>query len=261
MDTLLEFRFDLQRFADDPGNSSGNSSGNDSGVDHANDEPKDKDGAVKGDDQKPTDTKPTDTQDDSKSGEPGGDDNGLNDVSALRKELERVRREAAKYRTERKQLSEEFEALKKRMAQALGLASEDTPADPDKLAKELEQIRTKYRLERSRNAVFAAATKAGADPELTWAMLYASGAIGNLDVDDEGFTEAIAERVQEALKAHPNLKVAQKPGVGSNTNPSGGDGNAPPAVYTRSKLASMSYDEINRNWDEIRRQLQAGLIK
>lgn len=182
------------------------------------------------------------------------------EVVVLRKELEKVRKEAAKYRTERKSYAEQIESLKAQIAKALGLKG-DEPPDPDKLAKELESVRTRYRRERLRNALYRQASRLEADPELTWAVLYASGDLDNLDVDEEDFESQVAERVQAALEAHPKLKVTPtKPGVGGPTNP-GPDGGNKPTVYTREQLQRMSPDEINANWDEIQKQLRAGIIK
>jgi hypothetical protein len=146
------------------------------------------------------------------------------------RELERTRREAARYRTERNQDREQFEAFKKSMAKALGIQTGDEP-DPDALSSELQGIRGKYRQERLQNAFYRAANKHGADADLAWAHLYASGAFNDVDVEAEDFSQSVEQSVQGALEAHPKLRADYVPENrsvgGSGSNPANGSGNDP----------------------------------
>lgn len=160
------------------------------------------------------------------------------DPAALRKEIEKLRRENAKYRTRAKGTEEQLEAFKEQMAKLLGLKS-DKELEADKLAARVEELQAKYRQEKLRNAFWRLAEKKGADVELTYAVLVAAGDLDNLDVDDDGFEEALAERIEAALKANPKLRKEPPapPKSGADLGAGGGnDGNRPKDL--RSALAA-----------------------
>lgn len=128
------------------------------------------------------------------------------DPEALRKELEAVRKEAAKYRTERKALAEEIEALKKSLGKALGFESEKGKADVDAALEKIQQLQNEIQTERLQNIFNKAAISVGADIELTWAFLKGTGKLV------PGMTQKEVEEVlKETLEAYPKLKAEETP--------------------------------------------------
>jgi len=74
------------------------------------------------------------------------------DPEALRKELEAVRKEAAKYRTERKALAEEIETLKKNLGKALGLRMRKAKPTSMRLWRRYRQLQEEIQTERLQNS-------------------------------------------------------------------------------------------------------------
>ena len=129
------------------------------------------------------------------------------DPEALRKELEAVRKEAAKYRTERKALAEEIEALKKNLGKALGFGDDkEGKADVDAALKKIQELQNEIQNERLQNTFHKAAISVGADVELTWAFLKGSGKL------EPGMSQKDIEKVlKETLEAYPKLKAEEPP--------------------------------------------------
>ncbi len=128
------------------------------------------------------------------------------DPEALRKELEAVRKEAAKYRTERKALAEEIEALKKNLGKALGFEDDKGKADVNAALEKIQQLQNEIQTERLQNIFNKAAISVGADIELTWAFLKGTGKLV------PGMTQKEVEDVlKETLEAYPKLKVEETP--------------------------------------------------
>ena len=128
------------------------------------------------------------------------------DPEALRKELEAVRKEAAKYRTERKALAEEIETLKKNLGQALGFEDDKGKADVNAALEKIQQLQNEIQTERLQNIFNKAAISVGADIELTWAFLKGTGKLV------PGMTQKEVEDVlKETLEAYPKLKVEETP--------------------------------------------------
>jgi len=128
------------------------------------------------------------------------------DPEALRKELEAVRKEAAKYRTERKALAEEIEALKKNLGKALGFEDDKGKADVNAALEKIQQLQNEIQTERSQNIFNKAAISVGADIELTWAFLKGTGKLV------PGMTQKEVEDVlKETLEAYPKLKAEETP--------------------------------------------------
>jgi len=128
------------------------------------------------------------------------------DPEALRKELEAVRKEAAKYRTERKALAEEIEALKKNLGKALGFEDEKGKSDINAALEKIQQLQNEIQTERLQNIFNKAAISVGADIELTWAFLKGTGKLV------PGMTQKEVEDVlKETLEAYPKLKVEETP--------------------------------------------------
>jgi len=128
------------------------------------------------------------------------------DPEALRKELEAVRKEAAKYRTERKALAEEIEALKKNLGKALGFDDDKGKSDVNAALEKIQQLQNEIQTERLQNIFNKAAISVGADIELTWAFLKGTGKLV------PGMTQKEVEDVlKETLEAYPKLKVEETP--------------------------------------------------
>jgi len=135
----------------------------------------------------------------------GKEQSGL-DPEALRKELEAVRKEAAKYRTERKALAEEIETLKKNLGKALGFEDEKGKADVNAALEKIQQLQEEIQTERLQNSFHKAAINVGADVELTWAFLKGSGKL------TPGMSQEDIENVlKDTLEAYPKLKVEETP--------------------------------------------------
>lgn len=207
-------------------------------------------------------------KDDPSADPPGGDppkDPPKLDLDAALKELERARKEAAKYRTEKnekdgkvKDLEKQFEAMKKGLAKLVGL-EKDEP-NPEELTGKINELTAKYRQERLQNRFNKIAGKNEADADLTWAYLFANGKLNDLDVEADDFETKLVERVQEALEANPKLKATpQKPGVGAGTNPGENTGNEP-TVITKETLKTKGPEWINEHWEEIQELMAQGKI-
>ena len=135
----------------------------------------------------------------------GKEQSGL-DPEALRKELEAVRKEAAKYRTERKALAEEIETLKKNLGKALGFEDDKGKADVNAALEKIQQLQNEIQTKRLQNLFNKAAISVGADIELTWAFLKGT------DKLTPGMSQEDIENVlKETLEAYPKLKVEETP--------------------------------------------------
>ena len=152
------------------------------------------------------------------------------DAAAFLRELERTRKEAATHRVSKNEANKKVEELTKQfnnIKKHLGLG--DDEQDPEKLKAEVSRIQADLRQERMRNAFHRVAGKAGADIELTWAMLFASGDLSNIEGDGDELDRAIEERVKAAIAANPKLKASQMPskGGGDFSGNGGGGGDKP----------------------------------
>jgi hypothetical protein len=128
------------------------------------------------------------------------------DPEALKRELEAVRKEAAKYRTERKALAEEIETLKKNLGKALGFEDDKGKADVNAALEKIQQLQNEIQTERLQNIFNKAAISVGADIELTWAFLKGTGKLV------PGMTQKEVEEVlKETLEAYPKLKAEETP--------------------------------------------------
>jgi hypothetical protein len=126
------------------------------------------------------------------------------DADELRKEIQKLRKEAAKYRTGKKDVEEQTTALKEKLAKALGLKDDD--ADPD-LSGEVKRLKDENRQERLKNAFYRAAQKAEADTDLMWAYLYANDKLSEIDVYSDDYEQTIAGEITAAIKSNPKLKA------------------------------------------------------
>ena len=164
---------------------------------------------------------------------PGVDENG--DTP----EIAKVRKEAANWRTKlREQEAAAAAVTADRDAQAAEAASlkdmlaklaavlnpdADAPVDPEVLAKQLADEKAQREQERAtlteqhaaqiraltvQATLPAALAKAGANPDLTTAVLTANGSLARLDPSADSFAADLESAVTAALDAHPALKVA-----------------------------------------------------
>jgi uncharacterized coiled-coil protein SlyX len=181
----------------------------------------------------------------------------------LQKDLESTRREAAKHRTEGNKQAEQLTQLTKAVAVALGLQAEAQPPDPAKLQQEVADLRGRYRTERIRNAYQASIHEEQADPELTWAYLTVKGQLDDLNTDDDTFAAEVRERIREAVKNQPRLKVTptvvEVPKVDTKTvdvptvTKSGAELQRAGSeqVLTLDAIKTWTPDQINAHWKEI----------
>lgn len=195
----------------------------------------------------PSDDEPEENDDDDEEDDTaaGGNDSDL-DPEALSKELQKARRQAAKYRTERNSERQRIQALEdqnKAILQALGVTS-DEDDDPEARAEALQRENRRLRARQTFNA---AARAAGADEDLTWGYLLARGEIDSLDPDSDDFDETVQATIDSALEAKPSLAVSPPP------PPKGGadlddDGN--PDSPRPEEMDMADYREWRKNRDK-----------
>lgn len=167
--------------------------------------------------------------------------------------VEKLRKEAADYRTKRKEEAEKASALEAELAKYRdGLKAltgegetEKSPediiatltAERDHAAQQLAQIRTESALTR-------AAADAGADAELLTLVLRGKNALTNLDPNSDDFHAQVAELVTAEVAANPKLKATPAVPQSSGSTP---EDTASPRTgqLTRDDMARMSPKEIN----------------
>lgn len=122
-----------------------------------------------------------------------------------------LRAEAAKHRTDKNKAEKQLKAIQK----ALGL---DSDPDPEELKNQLSTKDQRIRELAIENAFGKVASKLGADPDLTLAVLHRQGVLDTLDADDAKFAEALEAEVKSALEKNPKLKAIdpKKTGDGGN---------------------------------------------
>lgn len=136
-------------------------------------------------------------------------------------EIAKLRREAAKYRTERNELRNEFDTFKAKVGKALGLG-DDGEEDP---AEKVSAVQSQLRQERLENSVHRVAPKLDADPELVWALALAQNRLDGFDTEDKSSLDGeISKVVKELVEANPRLKVEPTPSKGGGAEITGGGG-------------------------------------
>jgi small-conductance mechanosensitive channel len=203
----------------------------------------------------PTD-KSGDTGDNPEQGEPA-------DVAKLRKE-------AAKYRTERNELKASADALKSAQEQqqaetaslkdilaklsAVLNPDANTPPDPAKLAEQLTaaqaetaKVTAEYQKEirdlTIRASLPGVLSKANAKPGLTEKVLIADGVLAKLDPSSDTFQADLESAVNAALEQNPDLKVApvaKRSGAEIPGRSGGSD------QLTREQLKGMKPEQIEK---------------
>lgn len=170
-----------------------------------------------------------------------------------REYVEKLRKEAADYRTKRKEEADRANQLETKMNAIIdglkGLtgdgAPEQTPeqviealtAERDNAAQQLAQMRTDQ-------ALTAAAAQAGADAELLTLVLRGKGALTDLDPNTDDFHAQVAELVTAEVAANPKLKATPAVPQSSGSTP---EDTATPRTgqLTRADMANMTPKEIN----------------
>ena len=170
-----------------------------------------------------------------------------------REYVEKLRKEAADYRTKRKEEAERAAQLEAELTKYRdGLKNlfgegeaEKTPediiasltAERDQAAQQLAQMRTDQ-------ALTAAATQAGADAELLTLVLKGKGALTDLDPNADDFTAQVAALVDAEVAANPKLRAT--PAVPQSSGSTPEDTTSPrTGQLTRADMANMTPKEIN----------------
>ncbi len=176
--------------------------------------------------------------------DPKPDPTGTDDPVVLRKELERARKDAAKYRTQARDAQTKQTNTDTQMAaiaKALGLDDGTASTDPDALQAELTKRDSEIRRLRVTNALSDTFARHGAKPKLTRAILADDGILDELDPDDTDFTATLDAAVKKAVDTHPELKAGQAP-TRSSGDFNGANGGKP--QLTREDLKTMTAAQI-----------------
>jgi colicin import membrane protein len=170
----------------------------------------------------------------------------------------REQEQAAAALTEQKTAAEkqaaDLKAMLDGIAKALNPEAANEPPDPAKLAEQLataQAERETLAAEKDaqirdltvRAALPGILSKAGADPDLTLAVLTAGGVLSKLDPSAESFATDLASAVAAAVEANPKLKVAPV-AVRSGAEIPGRSGGSD--QVTREQLSRMSSAEIDK---------------
>ncbi len=186
---------------------------------------------------------------------------------AMASELAEARREAAQYRTQRNQFEQQatqfqqqFEQMRNGFAQALGLGGQEEQ-DPQQLQNQLQQTQGQFRRERLQNVVLMDSLRQGADPGLTWAHLFASGDLDDVDINASDFREQVSQRVEAAMQATPKLKAdyaPPQPSVGGGSNPANAQPEPLPEVnpFKRESFNLTEQARITKADPDLARRLQ-----
>ena len=170
-----------------------------------------------------------------------------------REYVEKLRKEAADYRTKRKEEAERAAQLEAELTKYRdGLKNlfgegeaEKTPediiasltAERDQAAQQLAQMRTDQ-------ALTAAATQAGADAELLTLVLKGKGALTDLDPNADDFAAQVAALVDAEVAANPKLRAT--PAVPQSSGSTPEDTTSPrTGQLARADMANMTPREIN----------------
>lgn len=164
------------------------------------------------------------------------------DAASLMAELKRVRREAARYRTELRQLQTQSEEAQRAQLPEVDRLKADLAAAQRQLTEREAQVAEG----RLRSAVLTAAAKQGfVDPEDAFRMLERD----ELALGENGSVDGIEEALGALRKAKPYLVRSASAQPIQPTNPAG------QRSLTKADVAGMTADEINRRWDEVEKVL------
>lgn len=134
-------------------------------------------------------------------------ENPWDNPDAAKAEIERLRRENAKNRTNAKaQAAEEARKdLAQTIGKALGIVEDGAETDPAKLTESLTASQAEAKKARVELAIFRNAAAAGGDPA---ALLDSSSFLTSLAAIDPTDATAVAEAIKTAVEANPRLGAA-----------------------------------------------------
>lgn len=167
--------------------------------------------------------------------------------------VDKLRKEAADYRTKRKAEQDRADAVEQKLNSVLdglkGLTGDKTEeqSPEDMLAAALaerDQATAKLRDYSIRETLTKAAQDAGADAELTTLVLRGKGALDNLDPNHDDYPAQVAALIEAEVTANPKLKAT--PAVPQSSGSTPEDSSSPRAgQLTRDDMKNMSAKEIN----------------
>lgn len=182
------------------------------------------------------------------------------DEAGLRAELERARKEAAKYRTERNAERDKIGQMESQLAgiqKALGIETEQ--ADPEALQAKLSERDSQLRDLKVGMELRDIAGKHQADLPLLEAVLRSKGKLNGLDPESQSFAQDLEGLVTEAINGNPKLKASVQGTGSSGADFTGGSGEG--KVFSRDDIRNMDAATYEKNQEEIHRQMREGLIK
>lgn len=172
--------------------------------------------------------------------------NPWDDPTAAQAEIERLRRENAKDRTNAKaQAAEDARRdLANTIGKALGIVEDGAETDPAKLTESLTASQAEAKRARVELAVFRNAAAAGADPA---ALLDSASFLEKVAALDPSDASALSEAIKAAVEANPRLGAAPAGPTPPAPNPAQGAGASGPATPTQlgsADLERMSPEQI-----------------
>lgn len=164
-------------------------------------------------------------------------------VARLTKELEGARAEAGKSRVNAKEAAaaEATQKIVRDLAKAAGIELPGDKPDPDKLAADLAAARTDGQQASLALAIYKAAPALSANPDALLDSLSFQTAVKDLDPKSADFDAKVAEAINKAVTANPNLKTGRAPGA-SGVDMTGGSGE--PGQITEDQLKTMTPEQI-----------------
>lgn len=176
--------------------------------------------------------------------------------------VEKLRKEAAEYRTKAKAEAEKVEAEKQDLIQqlgkALGFVKDEEPVDQAALIEQAKAESDRYRNEltqlRTENAITKAATSAGADTDILIPFLKGKGLLDSLDTTADDYASQVEKLVADTVNANPKFRLSAQPTA------SGVDTTGAPSAdkhITRDDLAQLA---ANGQWARINELAAAGKL-
>jgi hypothetical protein len=174
-------------------------------------------------------------------------------------EIERLRRENAKDRTNAKaQAAEEARKdLAQTIGKALGIVEDGAEADPAKLTESLTASQAEAKQARVELAIFRNATAAGGDPA---ALLDSSSFLKSLAAIDPADSAAVTEAIKAAVEANPRLGAAPGEPKAPAPNPAQGASASGPASAAQLTEAEIKRLYAERKYGEIEKAKQEGRL-
>ena len=155
------------------------------------------------------------------SGATGSQSSPWDDPAAAKAEIERLRRENAKDRTDAKTQAADNarKELANTIGKALGIVEDGAETDPAKLTESLTASQAEAKQARVELAVFRNAAAAGGDPAALLDSASFLAKVANLDPSD---SDALTGAIKAAVEANPRLGVAPADPKAPAPNPAQG---------------------------------------